>query len=90
MGEKSTHTLEPLLATPISTGQLLTGKALAAAIPSVIASLIAFLIFATGTYFLAASPAVALQLFSPLWVIGIFVVGPLLSLAGVSLAVMIS
>jgi len=31
-----------------------------------------------------------LQLFSPLWVIGIFVVGPLLSLAGVSLAVMIS
>ena len=90
VGEKSTHTLEPLLATPISTGQLLAGKALAAAIPSVIASLIAFLIFATGTYFLAASPAVALQLFSPLWVIGIFVVGPLLSLAGVSLAVMIS
>lgn len=31
-----------------------------------------------------------MQLFSPLWVIGIFVVGPLLSLAGVSLAVMIS
>jgi len=49
VGEKSTHTIEPLLATPISTGQLLTGKALAAAIPSVIASLIAFLIFATGT-----------------------------------------
>jgi ABC-2 type transport system permease protein len=90
VGEKNTHTLEPLLATPITTGQLLTGKALAAAIPAIIASLIAFLIFSTGTYFLAASPAVALQLFSPLWLIGIFVVGPLLSLAGVSLAVMIS
>lgn len=90
VGEKNTHTLEPLLATPISTGQLLAGKALAAAIPAVIASLVAFLIFVTGTYFLAASPAVALQLFSPLWVIGIFLVGPLLSLAGVSLAVMIS
>jgi ABC-2 type transport system permease protein len=90
VGEKNTHTLEPLLATPISTGQLLAGKALAAAIPAVIANLVAFLIFATGTYFLAASPAVALQLFSPLWVIGIFLVGPLLSLAGVSLAVMIS
>ncbi len=90
VGEKNTHTLEPLLATPISTWQLLVGKALAAAIPSVIASLVSFLIFATGTYFLAASPAVALQLFSPLWLIGIFVVGPLLSLAGVSLAVMIS
>lgn len=90
VGEKNAHTLEPLLATPITTGQLLAGKALAAAIPAVIASLVSFLIFATGTYFLAASPAVAFQLFSPLWLIGIFVVGPLLSLAGVSLAVMIS
>jgi len=37
VGEKNTHTLEPLLATPITTGQLLTGKALAAAIPAVVA-----------------------------------------------------
>jgi ABC-2 type transport system permease protein len=90
VGEKNTRTLEPLLATPITTGQLLAGKALAAAIPAVIASLASFLIFAGGTALLAASPAVALQLFSPLWLVGIFVVGPLLSLAGVSLAVMIS
>lgn len=90
VGEKNTHTLEPLLATPITTGQLLAGKALAAAIPAIIATLASFAIFATGTYFLAASPAVSLQLLSPLWLIGILVVGPLLSLAGVSLAVMIS
>jgi len=90
VGEKNTHTLEPLLATPITTGQLLAGKALAAAIPAVVASLVSFLVFAGGTALLATSPAVALQLFSPLWMSGIFVVGPLLSLAGVSLAVMIS
>ena len=90
VGEKNTHTLEPLLATPITTGQLLAGKALAAAIPAVVASSASFLIFAGGTALLAASPAVALQLFSLLWVLGIFLVGPLLSLAGVSLAVMIS
>ena len=90
VGEKNTHTLEPLLATPITTGQLLAGKALAAAIPAVVASSASFLIFAGGTALLAASPAVALQLFSPLWVLGIFLVGPLLSLAAVSLAVMIS
>jgi len=90
VGEKNTRTLEPLLATPITTGQLLAGKALAAAIPAVVASLISFLLFASGTALLAASPAVAVQLFSPLWLLGIFVVGPLLSLAGVSLAVMIS
>jgi ABC-2 type transport system permease protein len=90
VGEKNTHTLEPLLATPISTDQLLAGKALAAAIPAIVATLVSFAIFATGTYFLAVSPAVALQLFGSLWLIGIFIVGPLLSLAGVSLAVMIS
>lgn len=90
VGEKSTRTLEPLLATPISTGQLLAGKALAAAIPALIASLFSFAIFAIGTAFLAASPAVALRLLSPLWLLGIFVVGPLLSLTGVNLAVMIS
>lgn len=90
VGEKNTRTLEPLLATPITTGQLLAGKALAAAIPAIVATLVSFAIFAIGTYFLAVSPAVALQLFGSLWLIGIFVVGPLLSLAGVSLAVMIS
>jgi ABC-2 type transport system permease protein len=90
VGEKNTRTLEPLLATPITTGQLLAGKALAAVIPAVIASSASFLIFATGTYLLAISPAVAFALISPLWLLGIFVVGPLLSLAGVCLAVMIS
>jgi ABC-2 type transport system permease protein len=33
---------------------------------------------------------VAGQLFAPLWLLGIFIVGPLLSIAGVSMAVMIS
>jgi ABC-2 type transport system permease protein len=43
-----------------------------------------------GTAFLALSPQVALRLFSPIWMLGMFVVGPLLSVAGVSIAVMIS
>src|SRR5438477_11370688 len=33
VGEKSGHTLEPLLATPITVGELLLGKCMAAAIP---------------------------------------------------------
>ena len=33
VGEKTTHSLEPLLATPISTGELLAGKNLASVIP---------------------------------------------------------
>lgn len=90
VGEKTAHTLEPLLATPITTAQLLAGKALAAAIPAFLASLAAFIIFAVGTATLASSPAVALRLLSPLWLLGIFVVGPLLSLTGVNVAIMIS
>ena len=89
VGEKTAKTLEPLLATPISTLQLLAGKALAAALPAVGATLFGYAIFSAGTYILA-SPEVARQLFSPLWQLGIFVVGPLLSITGVSMAVMIS
>ena len=90
VGEKTAKTLEPLLATPITTSQLLAGKSLAAALPAIGATLIGYGIFSTGTYLMATSPAVVAQLFAPLWLLGIFVVGPLLSIAGVSLAVMIS
>ncbi|UYN90757.1 MAG: ABC transporter permease subunit [Anaerolineales bacterium] len=89
VGEKTTRTLEPLLATPITTGELLAGKAFAAALPALLASLGSFTIFAIGTGILAGSE-VAARLLSPLWLLGIFVVGPLLSVTGVSLAIMIS
>ncbi len=90
VGEKSTRTLEPLLATPISTFELLIGKALAATIPAVIATWASFLLYAIGTLIMAVSPAVTAKLFNGLWLTAIFVVGPLLAIAGVSIAVMIS
>lgn len=89
VGEKTTRTLEPLLATPITTVELLAGKALAASIPALLASLACFLIFSVGTSVLAG-PELALRLLSPLWLLGVFVVGPLISVTGVSLAIMIS
>ncbi len=90
VGEKSTHTLEPLLATPISTFELLLGKALAATLPAVLATWASFLLYAMGTMIMAVSPAVTDKLFDAIWLIAIFVVGPLLAIAGVSIAVMIS
>jgi len=90
VGEKSTRTLEPLLATPISTFELLLGKALAAILPAIVATWLSFLIYAAGTLILAVSPAVTTKLFNGLWLTAIFVVGPLLSIASVSIAVMIS
>ena len=38
VGEKTTRSLEPLLATPITTAELLIGKGLAAAIPAIAAT----------------------------------------------------
>ena len=90
VGEKSTRTLEPLLATPVTTFELLGGKALAAALPAVGATWLSFMIFAVGTRILVDSPAILARLFAPLWLLAIFVVGPLMAIAGVSVAVMVS
>ena len=90
VGEKSTRTLEPLLATPITTMELLLGKALAAILPALAATWLSFLIYAAGTLVLVDSPIVTAKLFDALWLTAIFVVGPLLAVASVSIAVMIS
>jgi ABC-2 type transport system permease protein len=90
VGEKTTRTLEPLLATPITTIQLLAGKALAAVIPAVAVTWLGFLVFAAGAIIISTSPPVVARFFDPLWLTAIFVVGPLLAVAGVSIAVMIS
>lgn len=90
VGEKTTRTLEPVLATPITTIELLTGKGLAAILPAIGATWLGFGIFATGAWILSASPAVLSRLADVLWLTAIFVVGPLLSIAAVSVAVMVS
>jgi ABC-type Na+ efflux pump permease subunit len=90
VGEKATRTLEPVLAAPISTLELLGGKAMAASLPAIIVTWIGFGIFALGTRLLSLSPAVSAKLFDPVWLVAVFVVGPLLALAAVSVAVMVS
>ena len=90
VGEKTTRTLEPVLATPITTIELLAGKALAAVIPALIATWGSYLAFYIGLNIILDSPVATAALTAPLWLISIFFVGPLLSIAGVSIAVMVS
>lgn len=90
VGEKSTRTLEPLLATPITTFELLSGKIIAAATPAVLATWVGFGLYVLGAYLLDVDPGALKKLFDPLWLLAIFGVGPLLALTGVSIAVMIS
>jgi ABC-2 type transport system permease protein len=90
VGEKTTRTLEPVLATPITTVELLAGKALAAVLPAVIATWGGYLIFIIGVLLLSVGPGVVDRVVDPLWILATFVLGPLLSIASVSVAVMVS
>lgn len=90
VGEKVTRTLEPLLATPITTIELLLGKGLAAGLPAVLATWVSFFIFVVGAVIMKIEPNVIASFFDPVWLLGIFVLGPLLAIAAISLAVMVS
>ncbi len=89
VGEKANRSLEPLLATPITTAELLTGKILAAIVPAILATWLAFIIFLIGAYLLA-SPAVFAKFLDPLWFIAIFLVAPLLTMLSACIALIIS
>jgi ABC-2 type transport system permease protein len=90
VGEKTTHSLEPLLATPISTGELLAGKNLASVIPAVIATWIGFAIFAIGSLIITGGGALAAALLDPMWLIAIFLAGPLMAVLSVNFSIMVS
>lgn len=89
VGEKTTRSLEPLLATPITTTELLTGKALAAIIPAVVVTWLSYLIYVGSMrFFISGAPF--RSVLDPLWLIAVFLVGPLLTLMAVAVALMIS
>jgi ABC-2 type transport system permease protein len=90
VGEKTTHSLEPLLATPISTGELLAGKNLASVIPAILATWIGFGIFAVGSLIITGGGALAAALLDPMWMIAIFVAGPLMAVLSVNFSIMVS
>jgi ABC-2 type transport system permease protein len=90
VGEKTTRSLEPLLATPITTVELLTGKCLAAVIPAVLATFGSFGIFALGTAAILADPALVSVLLDLRWLLAVFAVGPLLAFLTVTFSLMVS
>jgi ABC-2 type transport system permease protein len=90
VGEKTTRSLEPLLATPISTEELLTAKSMAAALPAIAATWGCFIIFIALAPLVGARPAVFAGLLSPVWLLAIFVAGPLMAVLAVNVAIIIS
>src|SRR4030066_2569370 len=90
VGEKTTRSLEPLLATPITTGELLMGKNLASVIPAILATWAGFAIFAVGSIIITGGGALASALLDPMWLIAIFLAGPLAARLSVNFSIMVS
>jgi ABC-2 type transport system permease protein len=90
VGEKTTHSLEPLLATPISTVELLAGKTLAAVLPGIVATWGCFLIFILLLPITGISQAVRTYITGPTWLLAIIIIGPLMAVLAANFAVIVS
>jgi ABC-2 type transport system permease protein len=89
IGEKQARTLEPLLATPLTTFELLAAKVLGSLVPAVLLTVTCFGIYVAGVVILA-QPGVFRALFTPRALGIVFVLGPLAALAALQLAVCVS
>ena len=89
VGEKQTRSLEAVIAAPISTTELLAGKAIAAVAPAVVTVWLAYatLIVVAGV---ALGPALARVILDPTWLATVFAVGPAVGLLSVVIGMGIS
>jgi ABC-2 type transport system permease protein len=90
IGEKLAHTLEPVLATPVTTEELLFGKCLAAGIPAVTITWICGAIFVTGLSLVTVSRRVLMAVVSSGWLIVLILCVPLIVMIAVTAMVAIS
>ncbi len=90
VGEKITRSLEPLLATPVSTAQLLLGKGLAAALPGIVMTWFSYAVFLVFARLFAVSDRVFSVFINPMWLIAMFVLSPLLTVMAVNVGIIVS
>jgi ABC-2 type transport system permease protein len=89
VGEKQARTLEPLLATPLTTFELLAGKILGALVPGIVLVTVCFALYVAGIAAFA-HPGVYRALLSRRALLIMFLLGPLAALAALQLAVCVS
>ncbi len=89
VGEKTNRSLEPLLATPITTAELIIAKIVAAAVPALGATWLGFTIYVIALYLMTPSH-IFQTILDPMWWMAIFILGPLFTLLAISVAIMIS
>ncbi len=89
-GEKERRTIEPLFAAPITDLEIIVGKTIAAVIPGLLITWLAFLVFCVGVDVLAWPVFRRLLLPDGMWLFANLIIGPLLSFFGNCLAVAVS
>ncbi len=89
-GEKVGRTLEPVLAAPLQTWQLLLAKSLTALIPTILATWVAGIAFAVEVKSMALSPAEVPLILSPGWLAAMLLAVPMMGLIPVGITVIIS
>ena len=82
IGEKQARTLEPVLATPIRTLELLVGKAIAALVPGVLAGWVTYVAF-VALASLVYGPHLFGVVTDASWLVGVFILGPAVGLSSV-------
>ncbi len=86
IGEKQARTLEPLLATPLKTSELLAAKVISAAVPGILLTTGCFVLYVV-LIAVVAEPGVWLAMLTARSLGLVFIVGPLASLLGLQMAV---
>jgi ABC-2 type transport system permease protein len=89
IGEKQARSLEPVLAAPIRTIELLAGKVIAALVPGVLAGWLTYLVF-VALASLVYGPALFGVVTDASWLMGVFVLGPAVGLSSVVAGVIVS
>lgn len=90
IGEKRNRTLEPLLASPVKVSDIIVGKALSALVPSILTTWVLAAVFMVIIDVVSYPVLNEILLPNTMWLIGIIILAPLLSLFGVLLTVLIS
>jgi ABC-2 type transport system permease protein len=89
IGEKQARSLEPQLATPLEIGELLAGKAIAAATPAVLATWIVFVLYGLVNGMIA-DPVLTQLVFNDTWRLAMVSLVPLICLLSVLLGIIVS
>lgn len=89
-GEKKNDTLEPMLATPVRTVDILLGKTLAAVVPAVLLTWASFVIYVLLVNGITAGTFDTPLLPNALWATALLITGPLLAVLSVYTSVLVS